>query len=112
MDDDFLHKISIDAIVNDTGLTVDEVAKLSGIKEARNLGKWKQSKPNGSRPNYNALVHLLRHGATVETLFGVDYKKIHQEFVVPPSTQDILNSPEFHKRVMELIQEWRSKGMV
>lgn len=74
MEKDFLHKISVEKLSKELNLSVDEIAVLAGITEARNLGKWGQSKPNGSRPNYNALIKLLQAGATVETLFGVDYK--------------------------------------
>lgn len=72
---DYLHKIDVDKLAQELHVDVNGVALLAGIREARNLGKWAQSKPNGSRPSYNALVKLLRAGATVETLFGVEYKR-------------------------------------
>ena len=74
MENDFLHKISVEKLSKELNLSVDEIAVLAGIKHSKNLGKWAQSKPDGSRPNYNALINLLRAGASVETLFGVDYK--------------------------------------
>lgn len=103
MENDFLHKISIEKLSKDTGLPVEEIAKLAGIAEARNLGKWAQEKPNGSRPNYNAIVRLLQKGATVETLFGVDYAATHQPASVLP--------PEFVKANPEVIEGFREQLM-
>ena len=72
MENEFLHKINVDAIVKETNLTLDEIARLAGITEARNLGKWSQDKSKcGSRPNYNAIVRLMEKRATAETLLGV-----------------------------------------
>ena len=63
---DYLHKIDVDKLAQELHVDVNGVALLAGIREARNLGKLAQSKPNGARPSYNALVKLLRAGATVE----------------------------------------------
>jgi transcriptional regulator with XRE-family HTH domain len=72
---EFLQKVDLSELVKETGKTLPEIAKLSGIKQHRNLKKWTQNKENGgSRPTYNAIVNLLENGATVETLFGIDYK--------------------------------------
>ena len=100
MENDYLHKISIKKISEDTGLSAEEVAKLAGIKTAKNLGKWAQSKPDGARPNYNAFVRLFQAGATVETLFGVDYK--------PKQAAPAVPSPDFiaaHPDLLEGLQE-------
>lgn len=101
-----MHKISIEKLSKDTGLSVEEIAKLAGIAEARNLGKWAQEKPNGSRPNYNAIVRLLQKGATVETLFGVDYAATHQPAPEPVSAAP---SPEFLKAHPELLEGMREQ---
>lgn len=77
MGNDFLHKINISELSKEMGLTTEEIANLAGISDPKNLGKWGQGKPNGSRPNYNAFVKLLQNGATVETLFGVNYSSMH-----------------------------------
>ena len=71
-EEELLHNIDLDALEKETNLSLDEIAALSRIKDPKNLGKWSQGKPNGSRPNYNAIVRLLRAGATTKTLFGVD----------------------------------------
>ncbi len=112
MENDFLHKISIEKLSKDTGLPVEEIAKLAGIAEARNLGKWAQEKPNGSRPNYNAIVRLLQKGATVETLFGVDYAATHQPAsVLPP--EFVKANPEVIEGIREqLMEDLMKKGLV
>ena len=86
MENDFLHKISVEKLSKELNLSVDEIAVLAGIKHSKNLGKWAQSKPDGSRPNYNALINLLRAGASTMTLFGVESKSF-----VPP---EFANDPE------------------
>jgi len=112
-----LHKISIEKLSKDTGLPVEEIAKLAGISEARNLGKWAQEKPNGSRPNYNAIVRLLQKGATVETLFGVDYAATHQPAPEPAENREPIDyqDPKFLaalEKGMALIEERKKQGIV
>ena len=59
-------------------MSPNEIAELAGISDSKNIGKWMQDKEKGgARPNYNALAKLLGKGATVETLFGVEYAKMH-----------------------------------
>ena len=96
MDNEFLHKISLELLKKETNLTSDEIASLSGITDAKNLGKWSQDKERGgSRPNYNALVKLLEKGATTKTLFGVEQHPIDGVKEIPPYLEKILNHPEF-----------------
>lgn len=77
VENDFLHRINIHDLVKETGKTLDELAKLAGIKESRNLAKWSQSKEKGgSRPSFNAVVRLLSAGASTMTLFGVNTNEL------------------------------------
>ena len=108
---DYLHKIDVDKLAQELHVDVNGVALLAGIREARNLGKLAQSKPNGARPSYNALVKLLRAGATVETLFGVEYKRPS-----PPPTaeksQDQITPTDLSwafGEAMKLLQEKKAK---
>lgn len=72
---DFKHSVNVDLLSLETGLTIEEIAQKSGIKEGRNLGKWKQSKKKGGiRPTYEAIATLFDCGASVESLFGIEYK--------------------------------------
>jgi Mg-chelatase subunit ChlI len=46
------------------------------ILKALTIGQ-KDKAEGGTRPPFNAIAKLLVQGATVETLFGVEYNKIH-----------------------------------
>lgn len=91
MEDDYLHKINIDQLSKELNLSLDEIAALAGIKHSKNLGKWAQSKPDGARPNYNALIKLLRAGATTKTLFGIEQK----HSFAPQLPPELACNPEF-----------------
>lgn len=126
MENDFLHKINVDKLSEELKQSVDDIAALAGIKHPKNLGKWAQSKPDGSRPNYNALIKLLQAGATVETLFGVDYKGPVKPPVLggplPPeiandpaensSTNSFMETPEFKAKLAQSIKELKAKGII
>lgn len=109
MDNDFLHKIDLKALSIETGLSLEEIAKLAGINDPKNLSKWKQGKPDGSRPKYNAIIRLLNNGATTKTLFGVDSPVNKIKPQSPPL--EFVNSPEFQEGVKFLVEETlKSKG--
>lgn len=105
MDNDFLHKINLDALSKETRLSEEEIAKLAGISDPKNLGKWGQGKPNGSRPNYNAFVRLLQNGATVETLFGVEYRGT----AIPP---EVANDPNFQAGMDKAYADMKARGLI
>ena len=73
-EEEFLHVIDVDRILDETGLDLNGLCKLVNL-DSQTINRWecKKSK-SGGRPKYNAIVRMLRSGATVETLFGVDYK--------------------------------------
>jgi len=93
MDNEFLHRINIEALKKELNLDVPSIAKLAGISE-NGVYKWAWPKEsNGARPSFNAVIKLLQAGASTETLFGVDYAATHQpEAAIVPS-QDFLNNP-------------------
>ena len=104
MDNDYLHKINLESLSRETRLSEEQIAKLAGISDPKNLGKWGQGKPNGSRPNYNAFVRLLEKGASVETLFGVQYKGAS---VSPEAASD---QNQIREEVVRVIAEMKAKG--
>ena len=92
LENKFLHSINLDALKKETGMTIEEIAKLAGIGP-KVVYKWQYMHKDGSRPDFNAIVKLLQAGASTETLFGVDYAATHQpEAAIVPS-QDFLNNP-------------------
>ena len=103
MENEFLHKINLEALKKESGLTPEEIAKIAGISDAKNIGKWAQDKEKGgSRPNYNALVRLLENGVTVETLFGVNYVSASERQKVFSS--ELLGDEEFQRGVQKAIE--------
>lgn len=92
MDNEFLHRINIEALKKELNLDVPSIAKLAGISE-NGVYKWAWPKEsNGARPSFNAIIKLLNAGASVETLFGVNYKTQLPEASIVPS-QNFLNNP-------------------
>lgn len=73
MVDKFLHKIDLESLKKETGLTIDEIGELVEIKNHKGVYNWAKSQiDHGTRPSFNAIVRLLEAGATTKTLFGVD----------------------------------------
>ena len=115
-EEELLHNIDLEALEKETNLSLDEIAALSRIKDPKNLGKWSQGKPNGSRPNYNAIVRLLRAGATTKTLFGVD-TATHQPAPEPAENREPIDyqDPKFLETVKKAlleIEERKKQGIV
>ena len=76
MEKDFLHKISLESLQKELGMSIEDIGKYVNLKNPKGVYKWsKDSEDYGTRPSYNALIRLLQKGATVETLFGVEYEK-------------------------------------
>ena len=74
LDNKYLQKVNLEALQKETGLTLAEIAELANIGP-KVVYKWRYLHKDGSRPDYNTIVRLLLKGATVETLFGVEYKR-------------------------------------
>lgn len=111
MENNYLHKIDIKSILKETGLTLNELAQISGIARSNNLKKWEKDKENGgARPSYNTFVRLLQKGATVETLFGVEYnpKKPDATERKPIDFKD----PKFLEMVKDALAEMKRDGQL
>lgn len=93
IEESFLHEINVDAVLKETGMDLDELCKLINV-DNQSVGRWNKPKSKaGNRPKYNAIVRLLQKGATVETLFGVDYAATHQ----PAVPSEIARDSEFQE---------------
>lgn len=89
---------------------MDEIAKLSGISDAKNLGKWSQDKEKGgSRPNFNAIVRLLQKGACTETLFGVESRPKNQIQELP-AVEELINTPKFQEELFKALKKLKQEG--
>ena len=110
MEKDFLHKIDLKALERETNLSLEEIARMSGISDAKNLGKWSQDKDKGgSRPNFNALVRLLESGACTETLFGVEYRP-RRNVKVLPSVEELIKTPRFQEELLKALNRMNEDG--
>lgn len=101
-DNKFLHNIDLKSLSKETGLSYKEIAELAKIGP-KVVYKWHYSHNDSSRPDYNALVRLLQHGATVETLFGVDYKGKSKNFSNVP--KEFFYDPEFQEGLRLVIKD-------
>ena len=116
MADKFLHDIDVNSLKNELKMDVPDIAKLAEISE-NGVYKWSWDKSkNGTRPSYNAIVRLLQKGATVETLFGVDYAATHQPAPEPAENREPIDyqDPKFLaalEKGMALIEERKKQGI-
>ena len=68
-------KVNIKAVMSETGLTFEQLAELAEMRNSKAIYKWAYDREkNGIRPTYETLAKLLEAGASVESLFGVNYK--------------------------------------
>ena len=74
LENKYLQKVNLEALQKETGMSLPELAKLAEIGP-KVIYKWAYMHKDSSRPTYNALVKLIEKGASVETLFGVEYKR-------------------------------------
>lgn len=111
-----MHDIDVNSLKNELKMDVSDIAKLAEISE-NGVYKWSWDKSkNGTRPSYNAIVRLLRAGATTKTLFGVD-AATHQPTPEPvsaaPSPEFLKAHPELLEGVREqLVEDLMKKGLV
>ena len=112
MVDKFLHKIDLESLKKETGLTIDEIGELVEIKNHKGVYNWAKSQiDHGTRPSFNALVKLLLAGATTKTLFGVDYKP-KQAAPAVPSPDFVAAHPDLIEGFQEqLIADLKKKGI-
>lgn len=112
MEKEFLHKISVPKVLEETGLDIRGLSELIDV-DPQSVYRWSWDKAkSGNRPKFNALIKMLEKGATVETLFGVEYKAMHKEYEVHSSTTDIFNSPEFQEGMLKAINDLKAKGLI
>lgn len=89
---EYKHLIDIKKIQEETGLSVPEISeKISVTKSV--IYKWSWPKYDGGcRPSYNAIIELLKLGASTETLFGVSVEQKVQQKEKKISHKEILSS--------------------
>ena len=117
IEENFLHEINVDAVLKETGMNLDELCKLINV-DSQSVGRWNKPKAKaGNRPKYNAIVRLLRAGATTKTLFGVDTAATHQPAPEPAENREPIDyqDPKFLETVKKAlleIEERKKQGIV
>ena len=121
LDNKYLQKVNLKALQKETGMTLAELAELAQIGP-KVIYKWSYMHKDSSRPDYNAIVRLFQKGATVETLFGVDYKGPVKPPVldesIPPKLDKIhidYQDPKFQELVEKAlirIEERKKQGII
>lgn len=76
---------------------------------SQNVNRWIR---NIGKPSYEICVKLLKLGMTVEEHFDVDYTKMHKEFKVDSSVQDVFESPEFKINLQKAVEDLKKKGLI
>ena len=106
MDNDFLHKVDLETLKKEVGLSIEEIGNLAQLKNPKGVYNWSKDKAsNGTRPPYNAVIRLLEKGATVETLFGVEYKGRS----VPA---EVSENPDFQAGVVKALADKKARGII
>jgi len=111
----YLQKVNLEALQKETGLDMKGLADLAGIGP-KVVYKWAYLHKDSSRPDYNAIVRLLQKGATVETLFGVDYAATHHPAPEPAENREPIDyqDPKFLaalEKGMAIIEERKKQGI-
>lgn len=107
VEDDFLHKIDLKALQKELGMSAEGIGRFLQMKNPKGIYNWSKEKSPGTRPSYNAIVRLLQKGATVETLFGVDYAATHQPATEPAENREPIDyqDPKFLETVKKALLE-------
>ena len=107
-----MHKINLNALKNEVGIdSAEGIGNFLQMKNPKGVYNWAKDKSAyGSRPSYNDLVRLLEKGATVETLFGVEYnpKKPDATERKPIDFKD----PKFLAMVKDALAEMKRDGQI
>ena len=115
----YLQKVDLNTLQKETGLDLKGIADIAGIGP-KVVYKWAYLHKDSSRPDYNAVVRLLLKGATVKTLFGVDYDALHPQAQAnsasePDNSPIDYNDPKFLETVKKAlleIEERKKQGIV
>ncbi|MBR6448392.1 MAG: hypothetical protein IKS96_07085 [Fibrobacter sp.] len=109
MEKDFLHKINISKVLEETGLDMSGLSALLDIEE-QTIGRWEKDKAhNGNRPKYNAIIMMLQKGATTKTLFGIDCNPQKELNKLPP-IEELINTPEFKAELVKALKKLKDEG--
>lgn len=74
IDNNFLSKVNLDALQQDLNMDMTAISNKIGVS-TQTMYKWNRDKKKGGcRPTYDSIRTLIECGASIETLFGIEYK--------------------------------------
>ena len=105
MSEDFLHKIDLKVLQKETEIdSAEDIGRFLQMKNTKGIYNWAKDKNvHGTRPSFNDVIRLLKKGATVETLFGVEYKPKLVQNSAPSIPPELSNDPDFQKGLQQSI---------
>lgn len=116
-EENFLHAINVDDVLRETGLDIKGLCSLLNVG-SQSISRWSESKEDaGNRPKYNSIIRLLLKGATVKTLFGVDYDALHTQAQAnsasePDNTPIDYSDPKFQEGFDKTLAVMKARGMI
>ncbi len=111
VDETFLHTIDLKTLSKELEMSTESIGRFLQMKNPKGVYNWSKDKSAyGTRPSYNDIIRLLQKGATVETLFGVDYKGPVKPPVlggqIPP---ELANNPEVAAGQQQALKDIEAK---
>ena len=112
----YLQKVDLNTLQKETGLDLKGLADIAGIGP-KVVYKWAYLHKDSSRPDYNAIIRLLLKGATVKTLFGVDYDALHPQAQAnsasePDNSPIDYSDPKFQEGFEKTLAGMKARGMI
>lgn len=70
----FISRVDLDSLKKELGFSsIEEIGVFLNLSNPKGVYNWSKDQANhGTRPSYNAIVRMMRNGATSKSLFGVD----------------------------------------
>jgi hypothetical protein len=95
------------------GMSVaEDIGVFLNLANPKGVYNWDKDQDNhGTRPSWNAIVRMLQSGATVESLFGVEYRRPTVE-TESEMTSDAWKDPKFLEGFTRAYDEMKSKGFI
>jgi hypothetical protein len=105
VENEFLHKVNLDALQKETGLSLQGIADLAEVS-VQMVYRWAWDKAKqGNRPSFNALVKLLEKGASTSALFGVECKNRQ-------APAEMSANKDFQEGVAKAFEDIKARGII
>lgn len=96
--------IDLKSFLNRSKMTKADLCRKIGLDPKSSL--LSSYEKGRSDPSFSVCRQLLLAGMTVEELFGIDYKSLHREIMLPINAKEFLGAPEFKDAVKKIVVDW------